>query len=219
MFQEIVIDIDGLKLEGHLSSEDNPKAWVIFAHGSGSSRKSSRNNWVAKELNKKGYGTFLFDLLTYEEDLIYENRFNIPLLAERLINASAWLMNSKFYTGLPIAYFGASTGAGAALIAAARVPESWPLYTVISRGGRPDLAGKFLSDVRVPVLLIVGSLDSQVIELNRLAENELKNVKLSIVEGATHLFEEPGKLEEVVHLTSTWLDLELPEKEELRWTP
>lgn len=219
MFQEIKIEHDGLTLEGHLSSMENLKAWVIFAHGSGSSRKSPRNNWIAQELNKKGYGTFLFDLLTPEEDRIYENRFDIPLLAERLLTATAWLMNSQFYTGLPIAYFGASTGGGAALIAAARSPESWPIYTVVSRGGRPDLAGKFLKDVRAPVLLLVGSLDLQVIELNQLAGNELKNVKLTLVEGATHLFEEPGKLAEVLHLTITWLDLQLPEEEELRWTP
>lgn len=219
MFQEVIIEQEELKLEGHLSSPENPKAWVIFAHGSGSSRKSPRNNWIAKELNSKNYGTFLFDLLTAEEDLVYENRFNLPLLAERLLTATAWLMNSPFYTGLPIAYFGASTGGGAALIAAARSPESWPLYTVVSRGGRPDLAGKFLKDVRVPVLLLVGGLDFQVIELNQLAENALKNVKLTLVEGATHLFEEPGKLDEVLHLTTTWLDLQLPEKEELRWTP
>lgn len=219
MFQEVTIEHDEFKLQGHLSSSEKLKAWVIFAHGSGSSRKSPRNNWIAKELNNKGYGTFLFDLLTYEEDRVYENRFNIPLLADRLLTATAWLMNSQFYTGLPIAYFGASTGGGAALIAAARSPESWPIYTVVSRGGRPDLAGKFLKKVRAPVLLLVGGLDFQVIELNQLAENELSNVRLTLVEGATHLFEETGKLDEVLHLTSTWLDLQLPEEEELRWTP
>ena len=215
MFQEIKIKHGNIELEGHLSSPGSPRGWVIFAHGSGSSRKSSRNNWVAGELNKQGFATLLFDLLTIEEDVVYQNRFNIPLLADRLLSATKWLLSSNYYHGEPLAYFGASTGAGAALIAAARADSSWPLYTVISRGGRPDLAGvEHLRDVSVPVLLIVGSLDYQVIQLNQYAENHLTNVKLSLVEGATHLFEEPGTLDAVVKICGQWLDEKLPDQKE-----
>lgn len=213
MFNEVVIRHDDLTLEGHVSYELNSKAWVIFAHGSGSSRKSTRNNWVAQELNKKGHATFLFDLLTYEEDLTYENRFNIPLLADRLKMATAWLMESPHYKGQPIVYFGASTGAGAALMAAADAPDEWPLLTVIGRGGRPDLAGKdHLNRINIPVLLILGELDDQVIVLNEEAANELKNVRIDLVEGATHLFEEPGKSAAVVRLGLEWLEIQLKKR-------
>lgn len=218
MYQEISIRHGNSLLMGHLSQPQRPKAWVIFAHGSGSSRKSSRNNWVAEALNQNGYATLLFDLLTREEDSVFQNRFNIALLADRLLSASRWLLQSDFYHGEPFAYFGASTGAGAALIAAAKAENTWPLFTVISRGGRPDLAGEeFLPEVTVPVLLIVGSLDHQVIQLNRYAEGLLKNVKLSLVEGATHLFEEPGTLTDVVGLCNDWLDSKLPRKEDFIW--
>ena len=210
MIQEIIIDYKKIRLGGHISGGRNPKSWIIFAHGSGSSRKSPRNNWVAKELNQLGHATFLFDLLTPEEDLIFENRFNLPLLAERLLIATDWLRKSTFYQQEPLAYFGASTGAGAALIAAAELSHDAGLFTVISRGGRPDLAGESaLQGVRVPVLLIVGSLDHEVIKLNQMAKANLSDSELKLVEGATHLFEEPGKLAEVVSLCGDWIDNKL----------
>ena len=197
-------------MSGHISAVAMAKSWIIFAHGSGSSRKSFRNNWVANELNHRGYATLLFDLLTPEEDLNYDNRFNLPLLAERLELATDWLLRSPHYNGQPLAYFGASTGAGAALIAATKLSVDTPLFTVISRGGRPDLAGQStLSKVFVPVLLIVGSLDREVITLNEKAQSHLGNAELKIVEGATHLFEEPGKLGEVVQFCVAWLDEQL----------
>lgn len=219
MFQEIVIHAGDLKLEGHISGNPHPIGWVIFAHGSGSSRHSSRNNWVAKQLNQKGFATFLFDLLTLEEDSVYSNRFNIPLLADRLRMATEWLVQSEFYRGEPIAYFGASTGAGAALIAAAKARASWPLYTVISRGGRPDLAGEeYLKQVSLPVLLIVGDRDYEVIKLNEEAQDGLEEAELELVTGATHLFEEPGTLDRVVEIVVQWLESNLPDnKREEVW--
>lgn len=206
MFKEISIQHGGQELAGHLSYQDYPKAWVLFAHGSGSSRKSPRNNWVADKLNQQGFATLLFDLLTEEEDAVYQNRFDIPLLGERLLSATEWLMSSPYYRGEPISYFGASTGAGAALVAAAKAQADWPLLAVISRGGRPDLAGKEnLIRVFTPTLLIVGSHDPEVIKLNEEAQTYLKNSQLAIVPGATHLFEEPGTMEEVVELAQSWL--------------
>ena len=210
MIKEITIDHEGIKLSGHISAVPNARSWIIFAHGSGSSRKSPRNNWVANELNRLGHATLLFDLLTPEEDLNYDNRFNLPLLAERLLLATDWLLRSLHYMGQPLAYFGASTGAGAALIAASQLSEHAPLFTVISRGGRPDLAGESaLRKVSVPVLLIVGSLDREVITLNEMAQSHLRNAELKLVEGATHLFVEHGKLGEVVELCAAWLDEQL----------
>jgi putative phosphoribosyl transferase len=210
MKKEITIDHRGLKLKGDLTDEPNAKSWIIFAHGSGSSRKSSRNSWVASELNRQGHSTLLFDLLTPEEDLDYENRFNLPLLAERLLLATDWLLMSPVYQGQSLAYFGASTGAGAALIAASKIPPETPLLTVISRGGRPDLAGESsLREVSVPVLLIVGSMDGEVIDLNKMAQAHLPSAELEIVKGATHLFEEPGKLNQVVQLSADWLERQL----------
>jgi alpha-beta hydrolase superfamily lysophospholipase len=165
---------------------------------------------VANELNRQGHATLLFDLLTPEEDLNYENRFNLFLLADRLKLATGWLLSSPYYKGQPLVYFGASTGAGAALIAASKLTGDFPLLTIISRGGRPDLAGaSFLKEVFVPVLLIVGSLDDEVINLNEIAQVHLHNAKLQLVEGATHLFEEPGKLAEVVKVSADWLDEQL----------
>jgi putative phosphoribosyl transferase len=210
MVEEITIGYDGLKLSGHVANVPNARSWVIFAHGSGSSRKSPRNNWVASELNRRGHATLLFDLLTPEEDVNYETRFNLPLLSERLSLATTWLLQSPFYRGEPIVYFGASTGAGAALIAASKLSGNGPLLTVISRGGRPDLAGEgHLRKVVVPVLLIVGSLDYEVISLNEFAKAHLRAAELKLVEGATHLFEEPGKLGEVVELCVNWLETQL----------
>lgn len=141
MEKEIVIAHDGIDLKGHISVQPHTRSWVIFAHGSGSSYKSPRNNWVASCLNQKGHSTLLFDLLTPEEDSYYENRFNISLLSERLIWATNWLLRSPHYRGEPFSYFGASTGAAAALMAASQQGDNSNLFTVISRGGRPDLAG------------------------------------------------------------------------------
>ncbi len=214
MLKEVTIRMKDVGLAGHLSLGYRPKAWIIFAHGSGSSRMSSRNNWVASELNKYGYATLLFDLLTREEDKVIQNRFNLPMLAERLSGVINWLKQSQFYHGEAMAYFGASTGAGAALIAAAEETEGSPLYTVISRGGRPDLAGTLnLERVTVPVLLIVGSYDDDVIELNKNAQKSLRFSELKLVEGATHLFEEPGTLNRVVDLSVQWLDHLLPREQ------
>jgi putative phosphoribosyl transferase len=211
MFKEISIDHGDLSLKGHLSYHSDSKAWIIFAHGAGSSRKSSRNNWVAEELNNQGYATLLFDLLSEKEDEVYANRFNIPLLSDRLITTTEWLVNSDYYHGQPIVYFGASTGAAAALMAAANIDPKIPITTIISRGGRPDLAGHdYLKKVSIPVLLIVGDQDFEVIKLNRMARFELKKSELVLVPGATHLFEEPGALHQVVNHVLAWLNMQLP---------
>jgi putative phosphoribosyl transferase len=204
MFQEIEIKQGHLTLKGHLLTKEDSLGWIIFAHGSGSSHKSMRNNWVASQLLKRGFSTLLFDLLTEEEDAIYSNRFNIPVLAQRLHVATEWLMKSSYYKKLPIGYFGASTGAAAALIAAAKAGPEWPLFAVVSRGGRPDMAAAALSDVLLPTLFIVGSLDHDVILLNEEAEKHLIHSKMAIVPGATHLFEEFGTLDEVVRLAGDW---------------
>jgi dienelactone hydrolase len=180
---------------------------VVFAHGSGSSRFSSRNRFVASVLEQAGLATLLMDLLTRDEEVVDQLtahlRFDIELLAERLVAATDWLAEQDDTTDLPIGYFGASTGAAAALVAAAERPEV--VRAIVSRGGRPDLAGPALSRVRAPTLLIVGSRDELVIELNRAALNELRGEKrLEIVPGATHLFEEPGTLEAVARLARDW---------------
>jgi dienelactone hydrolase len=180
---------------------------VVFAHGSGSSRFSSRNRFVASVLEQAGLATLLMDLLTRDEEVVDQLtahlRFDIELLAERLVAATDWLTGQVDTSQLPIGYFGASTGAAAALVAAAERPEV--VKAIVSRGGRPDLAGPALSRVRAPTLLIVGSRDELVIELNRAALKELRSEKrLEIVPGATHLFEEPGTLEEVGRLARDW---------------
>jgi dienelactone hydrolase len=180
---------------------------VLFAHGSGSSRHSSRNRYVASVLQHGGIGTLLLDLLTEAEEQVDMRtrhlRFDIGLLAGRLMEATDWLRHEPSTRHLPIGYFGASTGGGAALVAAAQTPEI--VRAVVSRGGRPDLAGSALMRVQAPTLLIVGGNDHQVIELNReaMAEMSCEN-ELMIVPGATHLFEEPGALEEVAKLALTW---------------
>ncbi len=211
MMQEISIKVDGKTLLGHIYLNLKSKAWVVFAHGSGSSRMSERNNWVAKELEKKGFSTLLFDLLTEKEDEVYMNRFNIPLLADRLVAATKWLVESEYYRKEPIAYFGASTGAAAALVAAAN--SRYPIYSVVSRGGRPDLAGiDKLNNVTASTLLIVGSRDTEVIRLNEIALRELPDAKIVLVPGATHLFEEPGALKEVLTLAADWFQVHLQDK-------
>lgn len=199
MVEKLVkIAVDSVEVEGILNLPKSSKGIVMFAHGSGSSRFSPRNNFVAEVLRKAGLGTLLFDLLTEEEDSVYETRFNINLLAERLVAVTKWFL--KEHKNINIGYFGASTGAAAALEAAVEMDVD----AVVSRGGRPDMA-KGLGKVKAPTLLIVGGYDDVVIELNRKAYKEIKaEKKLVIVPEATHLFEEPGKLEEVARLAKEW---------------
>ena len=194
-------------IQGNLAVPSGAKGAVLFAHGSGSGRFSPRNQYVAKMLNKAGIATFLIDLLTQEEEDIdvatAEYRFDIELLAKRLIDATEWLTMRQGTRNLKIGYFGASTGAAAALIAAAKLPQH--IKAVVSRGGRPDLAMEYIPNVRAPTLFIVGGDDYEVIELNRTAmKNFPVEYKLEIVHGATHLFEEAGKLEEVANLATKW---------------
>jgi putative phosphoribosyl transferase len=201
--QLVRIPIDSIKLEGSLALPREAQGLVIFAHGSGSSRFSPRNNFVARVLREAGIGTLLMDLLTEEEDTVYQTRFNIDLLTERLLLATKWLQEQPRTKDLVHGYFGASTGAAAALQAAAA--EGSKIGAVVSRGGRPDLAEEALAHVHSPTLFIVGGNDDVVIELNREAYTKLKGKKqLVIVPGATHLFEEPGALEEVARLATEW---------------
>lgn len=196
--KSVKIEIDSIELDGILNLPKKSKGVVIFAHGSGSSRFSPRNNFVAGVLQKAGLGTLLFDLLTEEEDAIYENRFNIDLIAKRLVAATKWFVRE--HKNFKIGYFGASTGAAAALQSSAEIRAD----AIVSRGGRPDLA-KNLDKVKAPTLLVVGGYDDVVIELNKKAYEKIKAEKnLVIVPEATHLFEEPGKLEEVARLAKEW---------------
>ena len=204
---EVRIPAGGVRLDGNLTIVDGATALVLFVHGSGSSRHSPRNQFVARTLNNAGLGTLLFDLLTPEEEAIdartAELRFNIKLLAERLVHAANWAKQQHQTRNLRIGYFGSSTGGGAALVAAAE--GSQDVGAVVSRGGRPDLAGEALPKVQAPTLLIVGGDDDIVIELNEQARDRMRcEVKLEIVPGATHLFEEPGALERVAQLASDW---------------
>jgi putative phosphoribosyl transferase len=201
------IPIDSVELEGTLEIPDNPIGVVLFVHGSGSSRLSPRNVYVAEKLRLSKVGTLLFDLLTEREAQDRRNVFDIKLLSVRLIAATEWVRGQPVARDLSVGYFGASTGAAAALIAAAIDPG---IDAVVSRGGRPDLAGDALRRVRAPTLLIVGGDDDVVIELNRQAYELLPGEKkLVIVPGATHLFEEPGTLDEVVRLATNWFQLHL----------
>jgi len=204
---EVQIPARRAVLSGNLTIPENAAALVLFAHGSGSSRHSPRNQFVARTLNRAGLGTLLFDLLTSEEEAldIYtrEHRFNISLLAERLVHATKWTRQQEETRNLRIGYFGSSTGGAAALVAAAELPQD--IGAVVSRGGRPDLAGDALPKVQAPTLLIVGGNDHIVIELNEMARDRMRcEVKLEIVPGATHLFEEPGALEQLAKLASDW---------------
>jgi len=207
---EVHIPAGRATLDGNLTIVDGATALVLFAHGSGSSRHSPRNQFVARTLNKAGLATLLFDLLTPDEELIdvrtAELRFNIGLLAERLVHATRWARQEQQTCDLRIGYFGSSTGGGAALVAAAALPQD--VGAVVSRGGRPDLAGEALPKVQAPTLLIVGGNDDIVIELNEQARDRMRcEVKLEIVPGATHLFEEPGALGRVAQLASDWFSL------------
>jgi pimeloyl-ACP methyl ester carboxylesterase len=213
--QPVQIRIGSVLLSGDLNIPDGAQGVVLFAHGSGSGRHSPRNRYVAKVLQEASLGTLLFDLLTEDEEIIDEQtrelRFDIGLLANRLVGATDWLLKSLDVSDsddMPtIGYFGASTGAAAALEAAAKRADI--VKAAVSRGGRPDLAGKYLDQVRAPTLLLVGGNDRQVIGLNQGAYDKLKLLRedekrLTIVPGATHLFEEPGKLEQVAQLASEW---------------
>ncbi len=201
--QTVSIPMDAAIHQGTLAVPAAAKGLVLFAHGSGSGRLSPRNNYVAGVLRERSVATLLFDLLTEEEDRIYENRFDIDLLTQRLLLATQWVGQEPATQNLAIGYFGASTGAAAALKAAAVLgPE---VRAVVSRGGRPDLALDDLPRVRAPTLLIVGGNDDLVIELNRKAYRELRGEKeLKIIPGATHLFEEPGTLEQVAVAAARW---------------
>ena len=204
---EVQIQAGRAVLAGNLTIPEDTIALVLFAHGSGSGRHSPRNQFVARTLNDAGLATLLFDLLTPEEEEIdtytREHRFNIGLLAERLVHATQWAKQQEQTRNLRIGYFGSSTGAAAALVAAAEIPGN--VGAVVSRGGRPDLAGDSLPKVQVPTLLIVGGNDDIVIELNEMAPDQMRcEVKLEIVPGAAHLFEEPGALEKVAKLATDW---------------
>lgn len=214
--REIAIRIDNVWLQGNLSVPKIVQGMVLFAHGSGSSRLSPRNQYVAYELNEAGFATCLFDLLSLEEEQADDThgrfRFDIPMLAQRLVGVTDWVMQTlseglNTTSPLPIGYFGASTGAAAALIAAAERSDT--VRAVVSRGGRPDLASHALNRVQAPSLLLVGELDEVVIELNRAAFNRMPPEtpkELVIIPGAGHLFEEPGKLAQVAQYASQWFD-------------
>ncbi|MFC4634602.1 dienelactone hydrolase family protein [Dokdonia ponticola] len=199
----INIQLEDVLLKGNLTIPENAKGLIIFSHGSGSSRFSPRNTYVARILQEQGLVTLLFDLLTKEEDAIYKNRFDIKLLTQRLIAVTKWVKKQKELTDFPIGYFGASTGAASALKAAAILKED--IVAVVSRGGRPDLAMEALEKVISPTLLIVGGDDIVVIELNKQAYQKLTCVRnLEIIPNATHLFEEKGTLEAVAIRAAQW---------------
>jgi len=204
--EQVSIQAGAVRLTGVLRVPPQASAVVLFAHGSGSSRLSPRNRFVAERLEQARLGTLLFDLLTSEEERLdavtAELRFDVALLTARLVSATEWTLRRPRLQGLPIGFFGASTGAAAALAAAARLA---PVRAVVSRGGRPDLAGPALAQVRAPTLLIVGGNDPQVLALNQEALRQLHcEARLSVVPGATHLFVEPGALEQVASLAATW---------------
>ena len=204
---EVRILSSKVHINGNLEIPPGTRGIVLFAHGSGSSRFSPRNTYVARLMNKQKIATLLIDLLTAEEEAVDEYtgqyRFNINLLAERLVDSTNWLKKKTAAQKLTIGYFGASTGAAAALIAAAKLPDD--IKAVVSRGGRPDLAAEYLLVVKAPTLLIVGGDDREVLELNKQAFALLRSgKKLEVVPGATHLFEEPGKLEQVAEIAIAW---------------
>ena len=204
---EIKIETGKIALDGYLTVPRNARGIVLFAHGSGSSRKSPRNQYTARELNNAGLATLLFDLLSSHEDLedriTGEYRFNVTLLAHRLIGVTDWIKQRPNTRNLAVGYFGASTGSAVALIAAAVKPQV--VKAVVSRGGRPDLAMKALPDVKAPTLFIIGGSDTAVIDLNKKAYDALTVKKdIVVIAGATHLFEEPGALQKVSQLAADW---------------
>ena len=207
MNSEVSIPAGPATLDGSLTIPNGATVLVLFVHGSGSSRHSPRNQFVARILNEAGLGTLLFDLLTAEEEALdiqtAQHRFDINLLAERLVHATKWAVQDSASSDLRLGYFGSSTGGGAALVAAAELARD--IGAVVSRGGRPDLAGNALPAVQAPTLLIVGGNDDVVIDLNEQARAKMHcKVKLEIIPRATHLFEEPGALDRVAHLTADW---------------
>ncbi len=210
---QVRISEDGVSLDGILGLPEQPKGVIAFAHGSGSGRFSPRNQFVARHLEVGGFATLLLDLLVPDEADDHRKVFDIDLLADRLLFAQDWLSKHPRTSGLPVGYFGASTGAGAALQAAARKPQA--VEAVVSRGGRPDLAGPYLSRVLAPTLLLVGGDDGPVIDMNREALTQLTcPKKLTIVPGASHLFEEPGTLEQVADQALRWFQRYLPARNE-----
>lgn len=212
-FKEIEIPIANESLKGDLTIFPHMKALIVFAHGSDSSRKSPRNQGVASYLNKHGFGTLLFDLLTTEEAQVRRNVFNIDLLADRLVVATRFVKKlPELNKEISIGFFGASTGAAAAIKAADLLSIEEEIYAIVSRGGRPDLAGDSLNTLTAPTLLIVGGNDFGVIELNEMAEAKLKNAMLLIIPGATHLFVEPGAMEHVSRKAAEWFEQQLPER-------
>lgn len=199
----VTIPVGDVDLEGELVVPDGATGIVVFAHGSGSSRHSPRNNAVAETLRERGLGTLLFDLLTEGEDRDRENRFDIPLLTDRLVGVTRWLQDRPEAVDLAVGYFGASTGAGAALRGAARLGSG--VAAVVSRGGRVDMAAEILEEVAAPTLFVVGGDDEQVLQLNEDAFERLRSEKeLHVVPGADHLFEGPGELEEVADVAGDW---------------
>lgn len=205
--REVTIPSGTVELSGTLTVPAGATAAVVFAHGSGSSRHSPRNRFVAEVLQRAGLATLLFDLLTVDEERDRRNVFDVGLLSERLLGVTSWLHEELQPEGL--GYFGASTGAAAALVAAARSPDA--VHAVVSRGGRPDLAGIHLSQVRCPTLLIVGSRDVAVLDLNESAAAQIHLVEIAVVPGATHLFEEPGTLQRAAELARDWFLMHLPD--------
>ncbi|HUQ04772.1 MAG TPA: alpha/beta family hydrolase [Kofleriaceae bacterium] len=207
MHETFSIPTGDASVEGDLVTVDRSHGTVIFAHGSGSSRFSPRNRHVARALQSRGLSTLLVDLLTIEEErserVTRHLRFNVDMLARRLVGVTAWLMTMPAHASMPIGYFGASTGAAAALIAAAHAPTQ--IAAIVSRGGRPDLAGDSLPAVRAPTLLVVGGSDTDVLVLNRRAQSAIRTTaQLEVIPGATHLFEEPGALDRVARVASEW---------------
>lgn len=204
-YKELEIPLGSIILKGNLRLADYSKGIILFSHGSGSSRMSTRNNYVADYLLENGFSSLLFDLLTLEEDTIYKNRFDIPLLTNRLVEVTHWMRKIETIKDLPIGLFGASTGAASALNASTKLGSI--VKAIVSRGGRPDLAMANLHLVKVPTLLLVGGDDGVVIELNKKAQVNINGIcDLKIIEGATHLFSEPGKLQIVAKATSEWFN-------------
>lgn len=217
--REVELVVPSARLKGFLEVPTPAQGIVLFAHGSGSGRKSPRNQFVARRLREAGMATLLMDLLTPQEEALdlrtAHLRFDIVFLAERLLAATDWVLRREAVRDLPLGYFGASTGAGAALLAAAELGEQ--VRAVVSRGGRPDLAGAALHRVSAPTLLVVGGRDPEVLELNRVALAALPGEKeLRMIPGATHLFEEPGALEEVSRLAAAWFERHLGSPD---WAP
>jgi hypothetical protein len=210
---EMDIPLKSVILKGSMTIPDNATGMVIFSNGSGSNRSNARNKILAKLIQNKNIGTLVFNLLTEEEDLVYGNRYNIDLLVSRLIETTEWLIQNKYTKDLPIGYFGASTGAAAAMRAAAYFGKI--IKAVVSRGGRPDMAINTLNQVISPTLLIVGGIDVPIIGMNKIAFDELQSVKeMKIIPRATQLFKEPGKLQEAAELAIVWFKRYFIKKEQ-----